>query len=294
MKRPFVTASSRRRFLALATTSLGALAIPLRGAAGNRIRFGLVTYMWGADWDLETLIRNCGTAGVSGVELRVDHAHKVDPSLSGPARAAVKAQFADSPVTLLGMGTNFEFHSADPAVVRKNLDGAREFVRLSHDIGGTGVKVKPNALPKEVPKEKTLNQIGRALAELGRDAADFGQEIRLEVHGGVTDLGDIRTVMATAATLNVRVCWNSNQPDLAGDGLEANFAKVKEYLGHTIHVREVPAPDYPYAALAKLLVKADYDGYVCLEASSKPADRVGALTAQRIAWDDLVRAASGN
>ncbi|MEZ5433082.1 MAG: hypothetical protein R3F31_18370 [Verrucomicrobiales bacterium] len=69
MKRPFVTTSSRRRFLALATTSLGALAIPLRGAAGIRIRFGLVTYMWGADWDLETLIRNCGTARVSGVEL---------------------------------------------------------------------------------------------------------------------------------------------------------------------------------------------------------------------------------
>ncbi|MEZ5433081.1 MAG: hypothetical protein R3F31_18365 [Verrucomicrobiales bacterium] len=62
------------------------------------------------------------------------------------------------------MGTNFEFHAADPAVVRKNLDGAKQFVRLSHDIGGTGVKVKPNALPKEVPKEKTLNQIGQALA----------------------------------------------------------------------------------------------------------------------------------
>ena len=28
------------------------------------MRFSLVTYMWGADWDLPTLIANCEAAGV--------------------------------------------------------------------------------------------------------------------------------------------------------------------------------------------------------------------------------------
>lgn len=76
-------------------------------------------------------------------------------------------------------------------------------------MGGSGVKVKPNALPKDVAKEKTLEQIGKALAELGDYAIGFGQEIRLEVHGGVTDLGDVRTVMEVAKADNVKVCWSS-------------------------------------------------------------------------------------
>lgn len=67
------------------------------------------------------------------------------------------------------------------------------------------MKVKPNNLPKEVPVEKTLEQIGKSLAEIGDYALGFGQEIRLEVHGGVSDLGHIKTVMEVAARDNVRL-----------------------------------------------------------------------------------------
>jgi hypothetical protein len=98
------------------------------------------------------------------------------------------------------MGTNFEFHSPNADELAKNLAGAKDFIKLSHDIGGTGVKVKPNAHPKDVPVEKTLAQIGAALAELGDHALGFGQEIRLEVHGKETsDLGHVQTIMAAAA-----------------------------------------------------------------------------------------------
>ena len=42
------------------------------------MKLGLVTYQWAKDWDLPTLIANCEKTGYSGVELRVDHAHKVE------------------------------------------------------------------------------------------------------------------------------------------------------------------------------------------------------------------------
>lgn len=245
--------------------------------------------MWGADWDLPTLIKNCEIAMVLGVELRIEHAHKVDVSLTQEQRKEVRGRFADSQVKLLGMGTNFEFHSPDEAVLKKNIAGAKEYIKLSHDIGGTGVKVKPNALPKDVQVEKTLVQIGEALAELGDYALGFGQQIRLEVHGKETsDLGHNRTIMETAARDNVRVCWNSNPDDLAGEGIEANFAKVKDFLGQTVHIREVNEGDYPYDKLAKLLVEADYEGFVCLEARTKPEDRVKALAEQRDLFMQLV------
>ena len=282
----------RRHFLA---TLLGAGAAGFASAQtaglsykGENIQFGLVTYMWGADWDLPTLISNCEQAEVLGVELRIEHAHQVEPALSAAQREEVRQRFEDSRVEALGMGTNCHFHSTDPDEVKKQIALARDYIKLSHDIGGSGVKVKPDKLPKDAPVEKTLEQIGKALGELGDHALGFGQEIRLEVHGDVTDLGHVRTVMQVADRPNVRVCWNSNDQDLAGEGIEANFAKVQDYLGRTSHIREVNEGAYPYDKLAKLLVGVDYDGWVLLEARTKPADRVAALAEQKRLFMEIV------
>ena len=260
---------------------------------GENIQFGLVTYMWGADLDLPTLISTLEKAEILGVELRVDHAHGVSPKLSPAGRADVRKRFEDSVVDVAGLGTNFQFHSPKSDEVKKNIAGAKEYIKLSHDIGSSGVKVKPDALPKEVEKEKTLDQIAASLAELGDYALGFGQEIRLEVHGGVTDLGDIATIMKTAARDNVRVCWNSNNVDQEGEGIEANFAKVKDYLGRTTHIRGAKVPGYPWDKLAKLLVDADYDGWVLLEAGGKrpDGDPAAILAEQRDAFMALVTAA---
>ncbi|MES2595191.1 MAG: TIM barrel protein [Verrucomicrobiota bacterium] len=284
--------NSRRRFIA--TTLGSAFAAPLLAQEaklsykGENIHFGLVTYMWGADWDLPTLIKNCEASEVLGVELRIEHAHKVEITMTAAQRGEVRKSFEDSPVDVLGMGTNCEFHSAKADEVRKHIELAKEYVKLSHDIGGSGVKVKPNNLPKEVPVEKTLEQIGKSLAEIGDYALGFGQEIRLEVHGGVSDLGHIKTIMEVAARDNVRVCWNSNDEDLKGDGIVKNFAKVQPFLGATTHIREVNDGKYPYPELARLLVDADYAGWVLLEARTKPEDRVAALAEQRKLFMEMV------
>ena len=287
------TMSSRRHFLhtVLGTSAAAAFAADAKlSYKGENIQFGLVTYMWGADWDLPTLLKNCDTAQVLAVELRIDHAHKVSTDLTPEQRATVRKQFEDSPVDLLGMGTNFEFHSPKEDELKKNIAGAKQYIKLSHDLGASGVKVKPNGLPKDVPVEKTLAQIGKALAELGDYAVGFGQEIRLEVHGKDTsELPHIKTIMDAADRDNVRVCWNSNDTDLIGAGLAANFALVKERLGHTVHIRGVNQSTYPLDQLAKLLVEADYQGHVCLEAHKLPAgDRVAALAEQRELFMNLV------
>ena len=50
--------------------------------------------------------------------------------------------------------------------MKKNIETCKEFVQLVADIGGRGVKVRPNGLPKGVTVEKTLEQIGKALDPL--------------------------------------------------------------------------------------------------------------------------------
>ena len=251
--------------------------------------FGLVTYQWGRDWDLPTLLRNCQKANALGVELRTEHAHGVDPHLNARQRYEVKLRFENSPVELLGLGTNWAFHYADPDRLRREIDGAKAAIRLSHDVGGSGVKVKPNGLPDGVPVAQTVEQIGMALNHLGRFGADHGQEIRVEVHGRKTQqLPRMKQIFDVADHPNVTVCWNSNMEDLDGEGLRHNFDLVKDRFGKTAHVRELDVGEYPYQDLINLFVEMDYKGWVLMEARTEPMDRAVALAAQSALFDQMV------
>ncbi|GAB6185260.1 sugar phosphate isomerase/epimerase family protein [Thermopirellula anaerolimosa] len=285
---------SRRSFLV--TTGLASCAVwtagrAAWGAPGERMRLGLVTYLWGRDWDLPTLIANCERSGMEGVELRTQHAHKVEPNLSADERAEVRKRFADSSVVLVGLGTNQDYHHPDQAVLRKSIEDTKAFIKLSHDVGGLGIKVKPNDLPKNVPPEKTIAQIGEALNEVAAFGADYGQKIRLEVHGGCARLPIMKQIMDVATHPNVGVCWNSNAEDLQGEGLEYNFNLVKNRLADTVHVRELNLGDYPYQELMNLFVGMDYAGWILLECRTDPPDRVAALKEQREVWRRMIAAA---
>jgi len=257
-------------------------------ATEKPIRLGLVTYLWGRDWDLPTLIANCEKTGMEGVELRTEHAHGVEPEIGPEKRAEVKKRFADSPVVPVGLGSNEAFHYPNPDQLKRAIERTKAFIKLSHDIGGLGVKVKPNDLPKDVPQEKTIEQIGKALNELAAFAADYGQRLRLEVHGQCSPLPIMRKIMDIATHPNVGLCWNSNAEDLQGEGLEFNFNLVKHRLADTVHVRELNVGDYPYQKLFELLVQNNYKGWILLECRTNPPDRVAALIEQRKVWEEMM------
>lgn len=293
--------ASRRGFLKGAAAGLG-----LFGAAGrlgwggepgpgaragrSRMRLGLVTYNLAKDWDVATIIKNCEAAGFEGVELRTTHAHGVEVGLSQAQRAEVKQRFRDSKVELMGLGSAFDYHTPDAAKLRRDVEATKAYIVLARDVGASGVKVRPNGLPKEVPVSKTLEQIGRALRELGEFARDYGQQIRLEVHGGGTSsLPHIRTIMEVADHPSVGVCWNSNQADLDGAGFEANFEMVKGKIV-AVHMRDLFLGEYPWRRLLTRLNEAGYSGF-CLAEISESKDPVRVMRYYRALWlayQDLV------
>jgi hypothetical protein len=291
--------ASRRRFLqqsfglGVAAFVAGPMSNGLIRAAetsDDKLKLGLCTFQWGQDWELPTLIANCEKAEILGVELRTMNRHGVEPNLGKAKRAEVKKRFAGSRVTFVGLGTNECFDSVDSARVNRSLESAKAFLQLSHDCGGSGIKVKPNDFHKEVAHEKTIEQIGRSLNALGKTAADLGQQLRLEVHGTCLDLPVIKQIMDVADHPSVAVCWNCNpHGDLVGQGLEYNFNLVKDRLGATLHVHELEAKYYPYEKLFDLLTKANHSGWILLECSSKPADRVAAMIQQRKMFNQLVQ-----
>lgn len=298
--------TNRRQFLkhtALGLSSLGLLstgalaAEPRSGKAAanpapggklnfakpSRMHLGTVTYNLAMDWDIPTIIANCTEAGFEGVELRTSHKHGVEVALGKSERADARKRFADSPVALVSLGSAFDYHTPDQAKLKRDIAATKEYIVLAQDVGATGVKVRPNGLPKEVPVEKTLEQIGRSLRELGEFAAGHGQEIRLEVHGTGTSLvPHIKTIMDVANHRQVGVCWNSNPNDLAGDGFDHNFNLVKDKI-LLVHMRDLYLTEYPFRKLLTGLNANGYTGYCLAEIPSSP-DPVRVMKYYRSLW----------
>lgn len=289
--------TNRRDFLR--KTAIGTAGLALGGLGSGytlsgctkkpQMEFGLVTYMWGADWDLPTLISNCERTGLKAVELRADHAHGVESSLDASARAEVRKRFADSPITCVGYGSNFQFHDPDPAKLRQNIERTKAYIKLCKDIGASGLKVKPNTLPPEVPREKTIAQIAAGLNEVGRFAADLGMLIRVEAHGRYTqELPVMKAIFDQVTEKSVKICWNCNAVDTNPPGLEGNFNMVKQWIGDVVHVHQLQLNDYPYQQLFNLLDGIDFHGWLLLEDSRVPEDRIAALKEQVVVFGELM------
>jgi sugar phosphate isomerase/epimerase len=145
------------------------------------------------------------------------------------------------------------------------------------------VKVRPNGLPKEVPVQKTLEQIGRSLRELGEFAAAHGQQIRLEVHGSGTSLpSNIKTILDVADHPQVGACWNSNQTDLVGDGFEHNFNLLKKKI-FTVHMRDLYLEEYPFRKMLTSLVDSGFTGF-CFAEIPETNDPIRVMKYYRSLW----------
>jgi sugar phosphate isomerase/epimerase len=238
-------------------------------------QLGIVTYNIAKDWDLATIFKKLDSLGYEGVELRTTHAHKVEVNLSKPQRDEIRRRFEDSAIQLAGLGSAFEYQSTDPAAVRKNIEGTKEYIRLAHDLGAPGVKVRPNGIPRGADLDATLQQIGRSLHEVGKDASDFGIQVRVEVHGAVTQqLDHFAKILQYTDHPNVYTCWNSNPTDVKDGSIKDNFALVGGSI-QEVHLRDLTDEKYPWRELFALLKARNYQGFTLAEIpESSDPDRV--------------------
>jgi sugar phosphate isomerase/epimerase len=293
---------NRRRFLQSAgVASASSLALSSGGIAQVpdtdpvRYRLGIVTYNIAAHWDVPTILKVCKNVGLSPVELRTSHGHGVEPTLSKPQRQEIRKQFADSGIDIWGCGTTCEFHSPDPAVVKKNIETCKQFIQLVADIGGRGVKVRPNGLPKGMPVEKTLEQIGTALIPCGRAAADVSLEIWVEVHGnGTAHPPHIKSIMEHCGQPNVGVTWNCNRSDIKGGSVAEYFKLLRPWI-RSSHINELYKDlrrEYPYRELFRLFRETGYDRVTLVEVARSMPDVASGeelLRYYKALWTELTR-----
>ena len=280
-------AASRRAFLAAglvspAVAALGSHPAAAQPAAGGStphvLKLGAVTYNVAKDWDVPTIIKNLTMVGMDGVELRTTHAHGVEIALTPAQRAEVRKQFEASSIAIAGLGTTCEYHAADPAVLRRNIEETKQWVQLAKDLGCPSIKVRPNGLRKDVPEDVSLQQIGKALKECGQAAADAGVRIQVEVHGAETQRIPRVVKMLEYADRHpgVWICWNSNPTDLMDGGFDRNFALLKDRIGQ-VHMRDLYVEEYPWQRLISNLQAMKFPGYCFAELGDVTSDGVRVL-----------------
>lgn len=225
------------------------------------LKIGVMTYTIAKDWDIGTIIKNLTEARYQTVELRTTHAHKVEVELTPSQRNDVRKRFKDSPLEVISLASGFEYHSPDASELKKNIDGTKEYIKLARDVGAVGIRVFGNALPTGVSEEKTEQQIGKALAEVGEFGFNNGVEVRICVHGTKTNRPSvIRKIIDYSQSPHVYINWNCNPEDTQENGFEANFNLLKDRI-RGVHMHELWMDDYPYRKLFKLLADIDYKGY---------------------------------
>jgi sugar phosphate isomerase/epimerase len=250
---------------------------------------GTVTYNLARNWDLEQLIQRCEETGFSGVELRTTHRHGVEPSISDEQRTAVRRRFERTTVKLVCLGSACEFHSPDPEVVRQNIQLTNRFVELAADTGAMGVKVRPNGIPEGVAVETTLQQIGRALHEVGRTGEKNNVEIWLEVHGIQSSHPPlVKRMMEYCGHPMVGVTWNCNDSDLKNGQVKPYFDLLKPHI-RNVHLKDLIA-EYPYRELFRLLRDMEYDRYTLAEIPEVSGDPIRFMHYFRSLWDALSKA----
>ena len=267
---------TRRSVLAAACAGGAALSTPSASAAADsfsnranadsKFRLGLVTYNLAANWDLPTLLQVCRSVGVTLVELRTGHKHGVEPTLSKEERQSVRKQFLE----------------------------------LARDIGAHGVKVRPNGIPKGAAVEKTLQQIGAALAECGRAADEIsgrsgGLEVWLEVHGSQTAHPPyIKSIMESCGHPSVGLTWNSNADDIKDGSVAESFKTLWPWV-RSCHINDLYKDQtgaYPYRELFGLLKGIGYDRVtLCEVGRTFPDPNLGAefLRYYKALWTELNR-----
>ena len=210
-------------------------------------------------------------------------------TLSATERAAVKKRFKESSLESISLASGFEYHYPDQKKLKESIEGTKEYILLARDVGATGIRVFPNAVPEGVPEEKTLKQIGKALAEVSGYAHQFGVEIRVCVHGkGTNSVALIKRIIDYSDSPYVYINWNSDALDSAGKGFEYNFNSVKDRI-RGVHLHELWA-DYPYRLLFKLLSESGYKGYCNAEVngSADPIRFMKYYRALFLAYQDAI------
>lgn len=274
-----MTLITRRTALKTALSGLtAATLLPVSGFAKSTPKLAFST-LGCPKWDLDTILKTTVSSGYQGVEFR-----GLLGELDLPKRpefstqlAETRSRFASEGVRICNLGSSTQLHHADPAKRTQQLDHARRFIDLAQQLGCPFVRVFPDQLPPDQPRDQTLRLISDGLLELGTYAKTASVTVLLESHGELTHTDLLVPIMQAAKHPNVGLIWDIfNMWVDAHESPTAAYQALKPYIRH-VHVKDarVTGDKHDYVLLGQgqaplqeaigALIKGGYQGYYSFE-----------------------------
>src|SRR5215469_7569884 len=202
--------STRRQFL---KRSAGFLAISLTANAFDfkkdlKLSFSTLGC---PDWPFNKIVNFAVENNYSGIELRGIQRQmdltKCKEFSSSENIAATMRMMKDKNLQFVDLGSSAEMHHSDATERKNNLDEAKRFIDLAHQVNCPYVRVFPNKLPKE-NREATVDLIVKNLIEAGDYAKGTKVMVLMETHGDVVESSLIKKIMQEVNLQNIGLVWD--------------------------------------------------------------------------------------
>jgi sugar phosphate isomerase/epimerase len=271
--------TTRRHFVQTLTASLAAPAV-LRVGISKTKKLPLAFSTLGCPkWDWPMITKNAAQWGYAALELR-GLLNQMDlpkcPEFSGTRLKQTLQDLTALDLRVSDLGASTNMHEPDAAKRAKQMDEARRFIDLAHEMKAPYVRVFPNALVKGEDKQVTIARIVAGLRELGDHAKGSGVSVIVESHGEFTTAPLLLEIIKGANHPNVAFLWDAHHTCVAGEKPEETYRQLKAYVRHT-HLKDSRAEgsgrryvltgtgEVPVKETVRVLAKGGYRGYYCLE-----------------------------
>ncbi|MCW3093442.1 MAG: fructoselysine 3-epimerase [Ferruginibacter sp.] len=272
--------SSRREFL---QSSAVLVAAAITGSSFNVKKSHLLlsfSTLGCPDWSFQQVVDFAALNGYDGIEIRgiqreldLERCSEFTPHY----RQETLKKMKQKRLRFVNLGSSANLHFAEPVERKRNLDEARRYIDLAHELKCPFIRVFPNKFPKGQERNITMDLISKGLLELGAHAKGKGVTVLMETHGDLVKAEDIKKVMQSAVHPNVGLVWDiANMWTITKEPPVEVYAKLKKYIHHT-HIKDAKIVDgvvqytllgqgeVPIFEAIKALANGGYKGYYSFE-----------------------------
>jgi sugar phosphate isomerase/epimerase len=276
---------TRRKFINLSAAALAAPAIIKSSKKIERLPIGFST-LGCPEWEWKTILDQAAQHGFAAIEMR---------GLAGEMDLPKSAQFTGDKLKeslkdlealglkIAGLGASTNMHEPDASKRARQMDEAKRFIELAHQIRAPYVRVFPNQMVKGEDRKTTIDRIISGLRELGDRAKGSKVTIIVESHGEFVTSPPLLEIVKGADHPNVAFLWDAHHTCVAGETPAETFNQLGGYVRHT-HLKDSRAPkgdekgrryvltgsgEVPVQETVKVLAAGGYSGYYSFEWEKK-------------------------
>lgn len=271
--------TSRRAFLKVALTLAGAPGLLAANTPDERYPLAFST-LGCPRWEWRTVLDHAAEWGYAAIELRglngeMDLTKR--PEFQGGRLAESVRDLEVRRLRIADLGASTRLHEADPKVRAAQLDEAKRYIDLAHQLKAPYIRVFGDRVVPGKPKGESVDRVITGLRELGEYATGSGVGVLLETHGDYCDSPTLLQVCRGAELPTTGLVWDTHHTFVAGKEPPAQtWEQLGRYVRH-VHLKDsrpqgkdvryvlTGEGTVPVKETIQLLVKQQYRGFYSLE-----------------------------